>query len=159
MRTWCALAALALTACGAEPPRVVLAIDDGGAALSDLARLHFVAIECGVDAPRIDVDVSVDAAKPTTTANEAAIVPGRPFYAWLRGWQTCIPPDTGCVPPEGASVGDCTCVDGGDSQILVREACSPWLLALENTTEVRLVLAAPAGLCPPLPLDSCDVLR
>ncbi|MCK6552293.1 hypothetical protein L6R52_41065, partial [Myxococcota bacterium] len=119
---------VALTACGPEPPRVVLAVDDGGQALSDLARLHFVAIECGVEASRIDVELTVDAAKPTSKAVEAAIVPGRPFYAWLRGWQTCIPPDTGCVPAEDADVGECTCVDGAEPQVLVREACSPWLL-------------------------------
>lgn len=147
-----------LGGCGAEPPKVTFIIEEGATKLEDLERLQLIVRECGQDTFAARADLIAQPA-----ALEAAIPPGRNFYAWIQGWIKCIPPETGCIPEENAALGECACVEGGKNQILVSEACTPWIPA-EQGRMVRLTLSAvPADpaqrLCPPRDLRDCDVLE
>ena len=151
--------AVLLGSCGPTPPRVSISVRLGSNAppIGGLARLRLLVRECEKKEPT----VAMNLAKTAPDGNEqldAPVEPGKSFYVWVQAWQECNPP---CVPLSSAQVSDCACVeDLPRAQVLTAEACSDWIKATEDQTELTLTLHPinAQRLFPPLPLRDCDVV-
>ena len=152
------LIALALFAgCGGVEPKIAIEILEGEPPLSGLERLQLIVRRCGSDQLALNRDLLPLSESQDAIELAAAVPPGQTYYVWLMGWQSCVPPIDGCVPDDEALPGECTCISGGRNEVIVGDSCTPWLRADDVQTEVTLKLGA-VGMCPPLPLRSCDVL-
>ncbi len=84
------------------------------------------------------------------------IVPGEPFFLWLKGYRPCAPGQA-CTSSDNPSGPDtCWCFPDQETkaQVIERQACTGWVRA-EKKASLPLSLGAVDDRCPPAPMD-CD---